>query len=362
LKSEIKDIFRVASIYMATIIGAGFASGQEIMQFFSTYYKGGFYGIILAGILFAAIGYIVLNKVYKERIRNYEEFLFPSVGWFLGWVMEIVVSIFMASVLCIMISGISGIITDETGVAFPVAVLMVSFFCMVVFMMDLKAIMALSTFITPILIAGIMGVGIYIISSKHNPVFNITESFGSVTQNWMFSALLYVSYNSITAVVVMCSLLPYLKSRKVASVGGILGGIMLSSIAIIINFALYLFYPEVIVNDFPVLYIVDRYNSVLSSIYTYILMLAMIISAVTAGYGFIERVSSKVNIGKRLVIFITCGLAIPFSNIGFSGLISTIYPVFGYVGMFMVFVILLQGLSMTGPVFARSKGKGKQSA
>lgn len=362
MKSEIKDIFKVASIYMATIIGAGFASGQEIMQFFSTYYKGGFYGIILAGILFAAIGYIVLNKVYHERIRNYEEFLFPSVGWFLGWVMEIVVSIFMASVLCIMISGVSGIIADETGIAFHIAVFIVAFFCMVVFMMDLKAIMALSSIVTPILIAGIMGVGLYIISNKDNPVFNIFENFENITHNWIISSLLYVSYNSITAVVVMCSLLPYLKSRKIASMGGILGGIMLSFIAIIINFALYFFYPEIKVNEFPVLSIVDRYNSVLSIFYTFILMLAMIISAVTAGYGFIERVCSKVNIGRKLVILIICGLAIPFSNIGFSGLISTVYPIFGYVGMFLVFVILLQGLNSIVPVFARNKGKGKQSA
>jgi len=57
---------------------AGFASGQEIMQFFSSYYEGGFYGIVLAGVLFALIGYIVLVKVYSERIRNYEEFLFPA--------------------------------------------------------------------------------------------------------------------------------------------------------------------------------------------------------------------------------------------------------------------------------------------
>lgn len=91
----------MASIYIATIVGAGFASGREIVQFFTSYYRGGFYGILLTGVLFAFIGYTVLNKVYLERIQNYEEFLFPTVGWVLGWVMEIIVTLFMASVFAL---------------------------------------------------------------------------------------------------------------------------------------------------------------------------------------------------------------------------------------------------------------------
>ena len=50
---EAKNIFKVASIYIATIVGAGFASGREIVQFFTSYYRGGFYGILLTGVLFA---------------------------------------------------------------------------------------------------------------------------------------------------------------------------------------------------------------------------------------------------------------------------------------------------------------------
>ncbi len=343
---EMRDIFRVASVYMATIIGAGFASGQEIMQFFSNYYLGGFYGIVLAGVLFALIGYIVLNKVYSERIRNYEEFLFPTVGWFFGWIMEIMVTLFMVSVLSVMISGASSIVSDQLDIPFQIAVLVVSFICALVFLTDIKGIIALSSIITPVLVVGMVGVGLYIIANKNNPVFSFAESFGGLTHNWFVSSLLYVSYNSIIAVAVMCSLLPYLKSKRTASAGGILGGIMLSVIAIVMNFALYLFYPEVKLIELPILSIVERYSSLLGVFYKYLLLLAMLISALTAGYGFIERVSGKVNISRRLIVLIICSLTVPLSSIGFSDLISTIYPIFGYIGMFMVFVILLQGLNL----------------
>ena len=53
---------------MATIICAGFASGQEIMQF-TGYYEGGFYGIVLAGILFSIIGMLFWIRC---TVREYE--------------------------------------------------------------------------------------------------------------------------------------------------------------------------------------------------------------------------------------------------------------------------------------------------
>lgn len=339
---DFKNIFKVASIYMATIIGAGFASGQEIMQFFSSYYEGGFYGIILAGILFSIIGYVVLDKVYSERIRNYEEFLFPTVGWFLGWLMEILVTLFMISVFCIMMAGAGGIVSDKLSIPYYIAVSIVAFVCAIVFFTEIKGIINISSIITPMLILGILGFGLYIIVSKEVAVFNFFGSISKITDNWFFSALLYVSYNSITSVVVMCSLLPYLKDRKTAVLGGVFGGVMLCLMAIVINFAIYLFYPHVATEDLPVMAMVDKYSTFLGGIYTVILLLAMFVSALTAGFGFIERISSKISVNKKIVILVICALSIPFSSVGFSGLISTIYPVFGYMGMFMVFIIIIQ--------------------
>ena len=52
LREEKRNTVKVACIYMTTIIGAGFASGQEIIKFFVKYYSGGFYGIILAGVFY----------------------------------------------------------------------------------------------------------------------------------------------------------------------------------------------------------------------------------------------------------------------------------------------------------------------
>lgn len=346
MSQDVKNILKVASSYMATVIGAGFASGQEIMQFFSSYYEGGFYGIVLAGVLFALIGYIVLVKVYSERIRNYEEFLFPSVGWVIGWIMEIMVTLFMGSVLCIMVAGAGSIISGALNIPYHYGTLIAAILCMIVFLTDIKGIVALSSFVTPILVLGILGAGFYVIVNMDAWVFSPVPGFDAITDNWLVSSLLYVSYNSISGVAVMCSLLPYLKSRKIAAAGGIIGGLALSFIAIVLNIILYVFYPDIVSEEIPVLSIIGRHNFILGEFYKILLLLAMFISAVTSGYGFIERIANKVRISRKILIPVICGFVVPISNVGFSGLISSVYPAFGYVGMFMLFMILIQGLNM----------------
>lgn len=358
MKGEFENTVKVACIYMATIIGAGFASGQEIVQFFSNYYKGGFYGIIIAGILFSFIGYFVLDKVYTERIRNYDELIFPMVGWAVGWIMEIVVTLFMLCLFCVMVAGMGSVAVERFNAPFNLAVTVVAFICMTVMLTDVKGIISLSTVVTPIMVIGILVTGIYIIISKDTSVFNISVYLNRFTGNWFFSALTYVSYNSIMSLVVMSSLLPYLKTRRVGIIGGISGGMLLCFIAFVLNTAIFMFYPEIIPDELPVLRIIGKYSDILSVIYTIVLCLAMFISAVTSGFYFVERLSSKLNINIKLTTLIVCAFIIPLSGLGFSNLIATLYPIFGYVGLFMVFTILLQGLRIK-PVKAFAKKSSK---
>ena len=343
MPDELKNIIKVSCIYATSIIGAGFASGQEIMQFFSIYKTGGFYGILFAGLLFSVIGWLVLERVQSERIRNYEEFLFPVFGWVAGWLVEIAVTLFMLCLFCIMVAGSGHVISDRLGIPFKYAILFMGLLCMGLIFTNIKGIVTLSTFTTPVLITGIMLAGLYIIFFGESQTFKITGYLTRITGNWLFSSLLYVSYNSILAIVMMCSLLPYLKTPRTARVGGILGGALLSLAALVINASIFLFYPTAFEKELPILAILRSFSHSAGNLYAIILWLAMLISAVTSGFCFTDRVSTSLKLDKRLVTLVLCTLAVPLSTFGFSRLIGAIYPVFGYLGLFMILVILVQG-------------------
>lgn len=342
MSGELKNIIKVACIYATSIIGAGFASGQEIMQFFSVYRSGGFYGIALAGALFAITGSIVLVKVCNERIRNFEEFLFPVFGWRIGWVIDIAVIIFMLCLFCIMTAGSGSVMSDTLGIPFKFASLLTGVICTALIMTNIKGIVMFNTIVTPFLIAGIILTGFAIIFYGDAETFQAAGYFRRITDNWFFSSLLYVSYNSVLAIVVMCSLLPYLKTRRTAVAGGIAGGVMLCFAALVIHAAINLFYPLVFEKELPILTILKSFESRAGGVYSIILWLAMMTSAVTAGFCFAERISMKMKINSRIVTLVLCIAAVPLSTLGFSRLISAIYPVFGYLGLFMILVILAQ--------------------
>ncbi len=55
-----KHWIKIASIYVGTVIGAGFASGREIIDFFGVYGIKGIWGIVIAGLLFSLVGSLLL--------------------------------------------------------------------------------------------------------------------------------------------------------------------------------------------------------------------------------------------------------------------------------------------------------------
>ncbi len=344
MSEEFKNAFRVAGIYATTVIGAGFASGQEIMQFFSAYKKGGFFGVLLAGILFGAVGCTVLEKVYTQRIRNYEEFIFPLFGWKLGWVVKTAVTLFIFCMFCIMIAGSGNVVSENLGLPFVYSVIIMGSISMLLILTNIRGIVALSSVITPVLVTGIVLSGICIIIYSERPVSGLVGVMSRISDNWFASSLLYVSYNSILAIVMLCSMLPYIKTRRTAIAGGIMGGASLTSAAFVINAVLTLFYPMAMERELPVMEIIRSFSNSAGKAYSVLLWLAMLTSAAASGYSFSESVGRTLRIDKRIMAILLCVAAVPLSTLGFSRLIALIYPAFGYLGLFMIIVILITGL------------------
>ncbi|MGI6668653.1 MAG: hypothetical protein ACOX4M_04305 [Acetivibrionales bacterium] len=344
MPGESRNIFRVACIYTTSVIGAGFASGHEIMQFFTVYDAGGFFGIILAGILFSAAGSIMLGKVYSDRIKNYEEFIFPVFGWRLGWVVEIVITVFMLCIFCIMLAGSGRVVSDRLGIHFRYASLLMAIICTVLILANIRGLAVLSSIVTPVLILGILLAGVYIVFFRDTAASVVSGYLDRMTRNWLVSSILYVSYNCIPAFIILCSLLPCLKTRRTAVWGGILGGAFLSLATLVINIAIRLFMPGIMVKELPFLEILERYSSLAGDIYSVVLWAAMLVSAVTSGLCFVGRVEAMLKVDRRIIIFTLCAVSIPLSAVGFSKLVSTVYPIFGYLGLFMIITVLIHGM------------------
>ena len=110
LKKNDVSTLKVAATYIGTIVGAGFATGQEVLQFFTKFGVMGLVGIILATIMFILFGYIIIDLGNKLKAQSHLEIIKYSGGKVLGTIIDIIITFFLFGGLTAVtvLTGING--------------------------------------------------------------------------------------------------------------------------------------------------------------------------------------------------------------------------------------------------------------
>lgn len=334
-----KTWIKVGFIYIGTVIGAGFASGREIIEFFGVYGEKGILGMIIAGILFSVMGSVLLVKIYDRKIDNFNELVENLFGNKLGFIIDTIVVISLYTGFSIMLSGSGAIFKEELGLSFNLGVIIMMFLCFIVFLFSLKGLSFINSILVPLLIIGIVFTSFYLNSREGYNFSNIEGASLTAKGNFITSSFLYFGSNSLIIIVIFSSLLPIIEDRKTAILGGILGGVILSILGISILTSMLIYYNEVHMLEIPMLRICNYIGVGYRKLYAIILWVAMFTTALANGFGFMNRISKEKN--KILTMLLFCILAFPLAKLGFANLVGTIYPVFGLIGFCMMICILL---------------------
>ncbi|GMA48708.1 hypothetical protein GCM10025857_00650 [Alicyclobacillus contaminans] len=110
--------FQVGCTYIGTVVGAGFASGQEIFRFFGRFGTAGVFAIALAAVLFAWLGYRVMYLGHVLRARSYRELNRHLFGETVGTVLDVVLSIMLFGVTVAMIAGAGALFQQSLHISF----------------------------------------------------------------------------------------------------------------------------------------------------------------------------------------------------------------------------------------------------
>ena len=65
-----KNVLKVVFVIIGTLIGAGFASGQEVYLFFFSYGMKGLIGILISSIIIGVVIYSTFNILNKYKILS----------------------------------------------------------------------------------------------------------------------------------------------------------------------------------------------------------------------------------------------------------------------------------------------------
>lgn len=336
-KNTIKAVF----IYIGTIIGAGFASGKEITHFFAIYGVKGIYGIFITAILFSIIPIVVLYRIKKYKIKSYDSLLIDILGKKLGKYVDFILSLYLFISYSIMIAGGGTILNERFSISFLYGIVIMSILTLIIFIFSMKGLSYANLILMPILIIGIVFIGCYII---YNDGLNLSNYNGvTITKNgnWLTSALLYVSYNSLSSIVILVTIEDLLKTKKQIIRVGLFGGSILGIMAFFILIPLLIRYTDVIGVEVPMIAISSSINKIFLYIYTFIILSAMFTTAIGSGFSLILRINKKIKLSKNILAFMLIIISFPLSYIGFSNLITSLYPLFGYLGLFIILFIVI---------------------
>lgn len=334
-----KNWVNIMFIYVGAVIGAGFASGREIVEFFGVYGIRGIWGIYISGILFSIIGSLILIKIYNKKIGSFNEMIYIVFRKKIRPFIDIVINLSLYTGFSIMIAGSGAIFKEQFNLPFNLGIMFMLVCSFIVFLFNLEGLSIINSILVPLLILGIMTVSLYIVAGELHELPNIEGIHLTKKGNFITSAILYFGSNCLIILAVFSSLLPMIDNRTTAIIGGVMGGIILYILGVSILSSILIHYDEVVNLDLPMLIICGHIGKRYRMIYSVILWIAMFTTALANGFGFINKNSYNKN--KILVSILLCISAIPLAKLGFSNLVGAIYPIFGIVGFLMTIYILL---------------------
>jgi len=332
----------IAAAFIGTVVGAGFATGQEVLQFFTFFGRPGFIGIGLATILFCYFGLVIMRISRELKADSHFEFVQHICGRRFGILMDWFITLSFLGVLVVMAAG-SGAVTEEQlnlpSIYGSIAVIFLAF---VTVISGINNVIKAIGFIVPFLLLAVFQVAIFSIIS--DPVTTqkivLLESLEPpVTTKWPLSTLLYVSYNILLAIAILAPLGVEAQNKKSLLYGGILGGLGLGIGILAINLAIISGVPEILPFQVPMVFLASRFNPLMAHAYGFILLLEIFTTAVGILYGFVARVAFS-RVQKVLWGGLASLGALFAAQLGFAKVITTVYPFMGLIGLFFLASIL----------------------
>lgn len=324
---------------IGALIGAGFASGQEIYVFFYRFGIKGLVGIFLCSIIMSVAIYRTLNLIYKNKINTYEEFLekiFANKR--ISHLMNILVNIFLCITFFIMVSGFGAYFEQKFGLNKLIGSTILAVISYITFSKNIEFITKLNSIIVPILILSILMIGIKKILNT-----NLSETCLNTTIDnnyyWIIQSIIYTSYNLILIIPVLVSLRQFIKTeRQIKQIS-----ILVCIIIFILASLIFLLLINVDINfnnlQMPIIYVIEKDFSNFSNLYGIIILIAIFTTAISSGISFLKNICKKENSFPQ-IMRIMCITSVIISQFGFSNLVKILFSVFGYLGLMQVFYIL----------------------
>lgn len=344
-----KKVFKYASAFIGILVGAGFASGQEMLQYFVSFGYMGIIGAIISIALFAYLGMILMKLGSRTKTNSHQAVIHKISGRYLGVIIDYILIFILFGVGIVMVAGSGSILHQQFGLPSLAGTILMSVLIILTVMLKVDRVVKVIAAITPFLILVVIYLFIHSIFTM-DASFTFLEPIAleqtSAASHWLISTLNYVSFAIAMGASMTLVMGGDEPNEKIASIGGLVGGIVVGLLVILNYFTIFSNIDIVDGLEMPLLGIADSVSPFIGILYSIVLFGMVFNTAISMFFSFAARFAEPQT--RRFKVIAISALLIGFaaSFFGFVELVSFFYPLFGYLGMVLIIVLIIAPFRM----------------
>lgn len=216
------EAWQIAAVYVGTVIGAGFATGREIMEFFTRYGTAGTVGIIISGCLFIWGGARLMVMARRIGAASYDELNRYLFGRMLSPFVTLVMTAMIAGVTAVMIAGAGAVFEEQIGWPRQAGVTLTLGLALLVMLFDRKGLFGVNVFVVPMMM--ILSVAVWIKMMMAGDLCRPDIAASDYSLKAMLSPFSYAAFNLAMAQAVLVPVAREAASERAVRRGAMLGG------------------------------------------------------------------------------------------------------------------------------------------
>ena len=296
-------------------------------------------GISLVGILHMVIGGILLILGSHYLATDHSDVFDEITNKFISKFMDFSLIFTCFVVGFVMLAGAGSNLNQAFGVNVNVGRVICALLIIIVGMMDFKKVSQVIGSFTPFIV-GFVLIGSVYTFINFKPDWEILSAFATRLpanfDNVGFAVLNYFGMCLMTAVSMGLVLGGDELSSENAGWGGLLGGAIVGIMGVLITLSLFIRVEEVYDLDIPMLYIIEDISPILGFIMALVVFGMIFNTGISLFYALARRFSNDDERRFKIMLVTITGIGFVLSFLGFKKLVSIFYPIIGYIGIFMM--------------------------
>lgn len=333
---RIARTLQVAFTYIGTVVGAGFATGREILQFFTQYGWTAVFAILVSTALFIWLGTKMMTTASHIKARSYEDLNIHLFGPVYGRWVSLFMLVILLGVNTVMLAGAGSVFHEHLNLSYQSGLLITLFLAFFLIRRGMSAILAVNSIVVPIMLLFTIILAMKTMDSPASSHWIYVSNELSPIRLWI-SPFLYAAFNLALAQAVLVPLGAEIGDRKVLSVGGWLGGIGIGFMLVAGHYILLSHMPGVRQYEIPMAGIAHQLGHAIWLIYVFLIFAEIFTTFIADVYGLTLQLEQRLQAPRSLLLFFILLFCYAVSQAGFSTLLGILYPLFGIISLIWMY-------------------------